>query len=115
MSKLSLKERYKDLFADLSKVSIESSTISDENVYQVANPKTRVFMDVLVSDNTTPDSFIGGVENFEKLYDLVQEGKSGLILMEHYSNTDLPAFCYLLEKSGNPKLEALSKSSRWGR
>ncbi|MBO4320934.1 MAG: 1-acyl-sn-glycerol-3-phosphate acyltransferase [Treponema sp.] len=110
MSKLSLREQYKDLFADLSKVSIESSTISDENVYQVANPKTRVFMDVLVSDNTTPDSFIGGVENFEKLYDLVQEGKSGLILMEHYSNTDLPAFCYLLEKSGNPKLEALSKN-----
>ena len=30
--------------------------------------------------------------------------------MEHYSNTDLPAFCYLLEKSGNPKLEALSKN-----
>ena len=110
MSKLSLREQYKDLFADLSKVSIESSTISDENVYQVANPKTRVFMDKLVSDNTTPDSFIGGVENFEKLYDLVQEGKSGLILMEHYSNTDLPAFCYLLEKSGNPKLEALSKN-----
>ena len=40
---------------------------------------------------------------------MVSQGKSGLILMEHYSNTDLPALCYLLEHSGSEKLADLSK------
>ncbi|MBQ1590650.1 MAG: 1-acyl-sn-glycerol-3-phosphate acyltransferase, partial [Treponema sp.] len=50
-----------------------------------------------------------GTENFEKFYDEVCAGKRGLILMEHYSNTDLPAFCYMLEHSGKEKLSDLSK------
>ena len=31
---------------------------------------------------------------------IVNEGKTGVIMMEHFSNTDLPSILYLLEHSG---------------
>lgn len=109
MSLKPLKEQYADLFKDLASFSTAAAKIDDTNVYQPANPNTRKYMDILVKDNTLPGSGIGGIENFEKLYDVVQSGKSGLILMEHFSNTDLPSLLYLLEHSGNKKLEELSR------
>ena len=95
----SLKEKYADLFTELASFSHAAAKIDETNVYQPANPKTRKYMDKLVIDNTLPGSGIGGTENFEKFYDLVTSGKSGLILMEHFSNTDLPSLLYLLENS----------------
>jgi glycerol-3-phosphate O-acyltransferase len=109
MEKISLKDKYCDFFKELASLSHAAAKIDETNVYQKANPATRKYMDKLVEDNTLPESRIEGVENFEKFYDLVCSGKSGLILMEHYSNTDLPSFCYLLEHSGNEKLADLSK------
>ncbi len=109
MARITLREKYHDTFAALAKMSIAASKIDDTNVYQIANPETRKIMDLVVEENTTPDSYVNGVENFEEFYNQVQAGKHGLILMEHYSNTDLPSFCYMLEKSGNPKLADLSK------
>ena len=41
--------------------------------------------------------------------DAVKSGKHGLILMEHYSNTDLPALCYLLEHDLGEEGKDLSK------
>ena len=109
MEKIPLREKYADYFRKLAELATAPSKIDSTNVYQPGNPNTRKIMDALVAENMLPDSHLEGVENFEKFYDLVQSGKSGLILMEHYSNTDLPALCYLLEHSGNPKLADLSK------
>ncbi|MBO6176247.1 MAG: 1-acyl-sn-glycerol-3-phosphate acyltransferase [Treponema sp.] len=109
MEKTPLYKKYASSFEKLGKLSHAAAKIDETNVYQVANPETRKIMDMLVEDNTLPESHLEGIENFEKFYDLVQSGKSGLILMEHYSNTDLPSFCYMLEKSGNPKVADLSK------
>lgn len=107
--KMTLREKYHDLFSNLEKLSTTSSVIDETNVYQVENPVTRKIMDRVVAENTTPDSHLNGIENFEDFYNKVQEGKHGLILMEHYANTDLPAFCYMLEHSGSQKLAELSK------
>ena len=107
--KMTLREKYHDLFSNLEKLSTTSSVIDETNVYQVENPVTRKIMDRVVAENTTPDSHLNGIENFEDFYNQVQEGKHGLILMEHYANTDLPAFCYMLEHSGSQKLAELSK------
>ena len=107
--KMTLREKYHDLFSNLEKLSTTSSVIDETNVYQVENPVTRKIMDQVVAENTTPDSHLNGIENFEDFYNQVQEGKHGLILMEHYANTDLPAFCYMLEHSGSQKLAELSK------
>ncbi len=109
MEKMTLKEKYRDIFADLAKLSTAASVIDATNVYQVENPVTRKIMDKIVAENTTADSHLGGIENFEDFYNQVQNGKHGLILMEHYSNTDLPSFCYMLEHFGTPKLAELSK------
>ena len=84
MEKITLREKYRDIFAELAKVSTAASVIDETNVYQVENPVTRKIMDKVVAENTTPDSHLGGIENFEEFYRQVQAGKHGLILMEHY-------------------------------
>lgn len=109
MDKLPLSVRYKDMFKQLATMSHAAAKIDETNVYQQANPNTRRLMDQLVKENLLPESHLGGVENFLNFYDQLQAGKSGLILMEHYSNTDLPVLCYMLEQSGNEKLAELSR------
>ena len=108
MQKVPLKEKYGTLFKKLLESSQASAKIDETNIYQRANPETLKFMYQLTEENLLPGSRIEAKENFEAFYDQVCAGKHGLILMEHYSNTDLPAFCYLLEHSGSKKLEDLS-------
>lgn len=109
MEKQSLQERYADMFKQMAQYSHAAAKIDETNVYQKANPDTRKFMDSLVKENLLPESRIEGTKNFEEFYDRVCKGERGLILMEHYSNTDLPVLCYMLEHSGNAKLADLSK------
>ncbi len=109
MEKIPLKDKYAGYFKQLASVSQAASKIDETNVYQPGNPATRKIMDALVCENILPESRIANVENFENFYDQVKSGKHGLILMEHYANTDLPALCYMLEHSGNEKLADLSK------
>ncbi len=109
MEKLPLKVRYADIFTQLASLSHAAAKIDGTNVYQEANPATRKFMDQLVEDNLLPESRVEGRANFEDFYDQVCAGRRGLILMEHYANTDLPVLCYMLEHSGSDKLADLSK------
>ena len=109
MEKLSLKVKYADMFKQLATVSHAAAVIDETNVYQPGNPQARKFMDKLVQDNLLPESRLEGRKNFEDFYEQVCAGKRGLILMEHYSNTDLPVICYMLEHSGSEKLADLSK------
>lgn len=94
---LSIREKYADMFKSLANLSVAAAKIDETNVYQKKNPETRKFMDKLVADNMAEGSRLEGKENFRAFLDAVKSGKHGLILMEHYSNTDLPALCYLLE------------------
>ena len=109
IKRVPLRERYAESFKKLATLSVAAAKIDETNVYQEENKATRKIMDALVEDNTLPSSHLEGVEHFEQFYDQVCQGKRGLILMEHYSNTDLPALCYMLEHSGNRKLSDLSK------
>jgi glycerol-3-phosphate O-acyltransferase len=109
MAKKTIREAYADLFKSLETNSVAAAKIDSTNVYQQANEKNRKFMDVLVRDNLLDESYLGGVENFLEFYNCIKSGKSGLILMEHYSNTDLPSLLYMLEHSGNADLADLSR------
>ncbi len=109
MEKKPLIEAYGKYFDQLEKMSVAADKIDETNIYQEGNPNTRKLLDKLVGDNLLPESHLENIANFEKFYDLVLQGKHGLILMEHYQNTDLPAFCYMLEHSGSEKLADLSK------
>ena len=109
MEKLSLRQRYANLFKELSQASRTAAKIDSTNVYQPENKETRRYMDILVQENLLPESHFEGEENLVDFYDKVCAGKHGLILMEHYSNTDLPELLYMLDHSANEKLRDLSR------
>ncbi|MCI7397585.1 MAG: 1-acyl-sn-glycerol-3-phosphate acyltransferase [Spirochaetia bacterium] len=104
-----IRSMYGPYFKQLAGNSVAAAKIDASNVYQPANEKNRFLIDKLVSDNILPESHIGAKENFLDFYRQVKEGKSGLILMEHYANTDLPAIMYMLAHDGDPELAELSK------
>ncbi len=98
-----LREKYGSVFAEIMKLSKAAAKIDETKVYEEANTESRKYMYKLLDDNFKPDSGLGNIENFKAFYEAVtKEGKSGLILMEHYTNLDLPAILYLLEKEGEP-------------
>jgi len=94
---VSIREKYGESFKELAKLSVAAAKIDETNVYQKANPNTKKMMDQLVGDHMLEGSRLEGKENFKEFLSAVKAGKKGLILMEHYSNTDLPALFYLLQ------------------
>ena len=87
----------------MAKLSKAAAKIDETQVYEEANLETRKYMKKILDDNFLPESGLRNVENFKAFYDAItKEGKSGLILMEHYTNLDLPGILYLLEKHGEP-------------
>ena len=98
-----LKEAYGNVFAEMTKLSKAAAKIDETQVYEEANLETRKYMKKILDDNFLPESGLRNVENFKAFYDAItKEGKSCLILMEHYTNLDLPGILYLLEKHGEP-------------
>lgn len=90
--------KYKNYFDKLLASSTAPAKIDETNVYEKANPVPRKILYEMLAENHLPGSRIENKENFKAFYDAVQSGKSGLILMEHYSNLDLPAIIYRLEQ-----------------
>ena len=98
-----LKEKFGDLFTEMVAHSKAAAKIDETKVYEEANPEMRKYMFKLLDDTFSADSGLGNLENFKDFYEkVVKQGKSGLILMEHYTNLDLPAIIYLLQKVGEP-------------
>ncbi|MDR1149637.1 MAG: 1-acyl-sn-glycerol-3-phosphate acyltransferase [Spirochaetaceae bacterium] len=74
--------------------------ITGDNVYQEADKRALALVDSMVERLALPGSGITGMDN---LYELLQKARGGsacLLLLEHYSNMDLPQFSYLLRKEG---------------
>ena len=94
-----LKQKYGKLMQEASNYSVAPGKIDESNIFQPANMKLREYFNILLNDNLLPESGISNTEHFKDFYNQVKNGKTGLILMEHYSNFDLPAIIYLLEKS----------------
>ena len=109
MAGISIREKYGDILTQLAQVSGAADKINETNVYQKANPQTRKFIDVLVGDHLAEGSRLENKENWRAFFDAVKAGKSGLILMEHYSNADLPALCWLLEHDLGEEGKELSR------
>lgn len=93
-----LGEHYKHYFGELARLAQAADKIDDTNVYQEWNPGTRKIMDSMVKENLLPGSGLGNRENYLEFLNQLKAGKRGLILMEHYSNMDLPVLCYLLNQ-----------------
>ncbi|MFI3258031.1 MAG: 1-acyl-sn-glycerol-3-phosphate acyltransferase [Spirochaetales bacterium] len=99
MKSNSLAGRYGHMFKDLERYAKAADKIDDTNVYQKANEKTRTLIDIMLKDHLLEGARAEGLQNFEAFYNALLEGKRGLLLVEHFSNMDLPALCYLLEHS----------------
>ncbi len=75
------------------------SVVTDRNVHQPGNPDLLPFVDKMVSENLLPGSGINGSEHLGELLAAAQRGEPCLLLLEHYSNFDLPVFHYLLRQA----------------
>lgn len=87
-----------EIIAVMLKNSVQAARIDPSNVFQVANLANRLHIDKLLGQLITPGSQVAGMENILELARRAQAGQSCLILMEHYSNFDIPNFFYLMEQ-----------------
>lgn len=105
-----LKELYGGYLADFAKVSKAAAKIDETEIYEEANPETRKYLTLITKDNVLPQSHINNVEYFKEFYDaIVNGGKSGVLMMDHYSNMDLPCLIHLLENYGEEWASDFSK------
>ena len=105
-----LKEKFGSVFAEMLKKSHAAAKIDETKVYEEANMELRPYMWKLLDDAFNSESGLGNIENFKAFYEtVVKEGKTGLILMEHYTNIDLPGILYLLEKQGEEWAKDMSQ------
>ena len=96
-----LLDKSQQFFESMTKASHAAAKIDENCVYQEANEGTRKYMNILLKENMVPGSGLGNIAQFKAFYDaVVKEGKKGVIMMEHFSNLDLPAIIYLLENCG---------------
>ncbi len=95
-----LTDRFLPTIKKMMALSKESSVITEDNVYQEANLTIRPLFFSIIDDLMMPESKILQIENLVELKAKADAGHSCMILMEHYSNFDLPNLVFLLEKAG---------------
>ena len=95
-----IREVYGDAAIALRRNSTQPRLITPENVYQEANAVNRQIIHSALDDLLLPGSGVLQHEHLVDLRERSQQGASCLILMEHYSNFDIPCLYYLLEKTG---------------
>lgn len=93
---------YRDRIMEMMGKARLDRVITDQNVRQEANPAILPYIDGMLDNLVLPGSRIEGAEHLAELLDKAKAGASCLLLLEHYSNFDLPAFSYLLRK-GAPR------------
>lgn len=98
MEKISVK--YKNCIEEMIKRMRPSERVDENNVYQPANRDIRPFIDQMICEQLLDESALHGFDNLEALFEKAKGGASCLLLVEHYSNFDLPVLLYLLEQLG---------------
>jgi glycerol-3-phosphate O-acyltransferase len=91
---------YRDIIDEMIRNSQGAPVVTDKNVYQEGKPANKPLMRRIVGDLLLPGSRIDGLEHLLELHALALRKKFCLVLMEHYSNFDLPSFFELLERGG---------------
>ncbi len=102
-----LEAMFADLAAKLQQGSRASGVVCPETVFQSANLDNRKLVHALTDTLLLPESRIENLSAFLHLAELSRQGKSCLILAEHYTNFDIPNLFLILERLG-PEAEAVS-------
>ena len=92
--------RYREHLMSMMAHSRAQMEVGEHNVLQEGNPAILPFIDRIVEDNLLAGSEVRGVERLVELHKAAEAGEPCLLLLEHYSNFDLPALHFLLRKSG---------------
>jgi len=95
-----ISRKYRDLITRMVAASRGQAVISDKNVYQPSNLEILPLIDSIVEENLLPGSEIRGIGHLKELLAEARRGEPCLLLLEHYSNFDLPVLHYLLRKDG---------------
>jgi len=90
--------KYVDIIRRMIDNSTGSPLVTAKNVYQPGNPTNKPLLSQIVRDLMLPGSRIIGKEHLVRLNQLAGRRKACLILMEHFSNFDIPCFYELLEQ-----------------
>jgi glycerol-3-phosphate O-acyltransferase len=98
--------KYRDRIMKMLSLSRGESRVSEHNTYQPGNKDLLPYIDGVVEEHLLPGSEIRHLDHLFELLDAARKGESCLLLLEHYSNFDLPVFHYLLRKSGPRGVEA---------
>ncbi|MDR2392779.1 MAG: 1-acyl-sn-glycerol-3-phosphate acyltransferase [Treponema sp.] len=95
-----LSSAFRDAIKQVVALSRTSTLVTEQNVYQTGQAEIRPLIDGIITDLLLPGSGISGMEHLSDLLNRSYAGKSCLLLLEHYSNLDLPIFSYLLRVAG---------------
>ncbi|MDR2534928.1 MAG: 1-acyl-sn-glycerol-3-phosphate acyltransferase [Treponema sp.] len=93
-----LSAAFQDVIKQVVALSKSSTSVTEQNVYQIGHKESLPLIDTIIDKLILPGSGIGGMEHLHDLLNRACAGKSCLLLLEHYSNMDLPVFSYLLRK-----------------
>jgi len=88
-------DTFRRVTEQLMKNSREQQSVDRSRVFQPANMANRPLVEEIIGALLLPGSAIDGFDNLRQLHSLAQEGKSCLLLVEHYSNFDIPCLFYL--------------------
>jgi Acyltransferase. len=100
-----ISRKYREKIMRMMAVSQGQTVVSDKNVFQQGNREVIPFIDGMIEENLLPGSEIRGLDQLEALLESAKAGEPCLLLLEHYSNFDLPVFHYLLRKAGPKGVE----------
>jgi glycerol-3-phosphate O-acyltransferase len=98
-----LRAAFQDFIQQAVTLSKSSMVVTEHNVYQQGQAETLPIIDKIIDQLILPGSGISGMEYLYDLLHKARSGKSCLLLLEHYSNMDLPIFSYLLRKEQQGK------------
>lgn len=94
---MSIMEQHKNLVEQMIINDTGDNSFRPDNVLQTGNDKNRAIISKMLDFLLLKGSRIDGKENLEELFKLSEDGKSCLILMEHYSNFDYPLIYKMIE------------------
>ncbi len=101
-----ISRKYRERIMRMMALSRGQSHVEDHNVSQAGNAEVLPIIDGIVEENLLTGSGVRGLEHLDLLMKAAAAGEPCLLLVEHYSNFDLPVFHYLLRKAGREDIAA---------
>ncbi len=95
-----VKEVYGDLAYEMVRNSHQPGRITHDAIFQESNLQNRALINRILDELVQPESTFVGAEHVLELYQRCRAGETALLLLEHYSNFDIPCLFYLLHKLG---------------